>query len=254
LGPELLLGPEQAPVQALTAKLALAWGNASVLVQHQRKMQIYNPCLIPADFKLFIEGSDSAFSVEPREAHLEPGCSMTATVTVCMDDTRAFTDNLHLLVSEGADISIPLDATGTGNTLVAADIEHDQLDFKHQFLGRAFQRRILVSNLGCKTQSLVWINTEMDRVRLQYAKIARSAGKKFSMDLVPLEVQPVFSITPEKASLPAKESVAFLINGFSHRVGDISEQFVCMASVGGNSKQERTAFNFAAKVLVVTPL
>ncbi len=37
------------------------------------RLQIHNPCLIPADFKLFIEGKDSAFSVDPREAHLEPG-------------------------------------------------------------------------------------------------------------------------------------------------------------------------------------
>jgi len=53
-----------------------------------RTPQVHNPCVIPADCKLFIEGKDSAFSVEPREIHVMPGQSVTAKVWVCMDDTR----------------------------------------------------------------------------------------------------------------------------------------------------------------------
>jgi len=50
--------------------------------------QVHNPCWIPADCKLFTEGKHSAFSVEPREVHVRPGETVTATVSVCMDDTR----------------------------------------------------------------------------------------------------------------------------------------------------------------------
>jgi hypothetical protein len=60
-----------------------------------------------------------------------------------MDDTRAFRDELHVLVSEGADVTIPLDAVGTGNCLVAPDIKDNALDFRHQFVGRPFQRELV---------------------------------------------------------------------------------------------------------------
>eukprot|EP00983_Pelagomonas_calceolata_P093698 1157805-Pelagomonas_calceolata.AAC.3 len=49
---------------------------------------MHNPCWIPADCKLFIEGKHSAFSVEPREIHVQPGETVIAKVSVCMDDTR----------------------------------------------------------------------------------------------------------------------------------------------------------------------
>jgi hypothetical protein len=48
-------------------------------------------------------------------------------------------DELHMLVSEGADVTIPLEAVGTGITLVAADVKDNTLDFRHQFVGRPFQ-------------------------------------------------------------------------------------------------------------------
>ena len=51
-------------------------------------LQVHNPCSIPADCKLFIEGRDSAFAVEPREMHLEPGQTELAKITLSMDDTR----------------------------------------------------------------------------------------------------------------------------------------------------------------------
>ena len=50
--------------------------------------------------------------VEPREASLGPGDDMIATVTVLLDEARAFKDALHILVSDGADVPIPLEATG----------------------------------------------------------------------------------------------------------------------------------------------
>jgi hypothetical protein len=37
---------------------------------------------------------------------------MVATVTVQLDDAHVFVDVLHVLALDGADVSIPLEATG----------------------------------------------------------------------------------------------------------------------------------------------
>lgn len=177
MGPSLMYGPPDAGPESLRPELAIDYDKVPVLGEHVRLVQVHNPCLIPADFKLFIEGKDSVFSVEPREAHLEPGGSMTAKVTVCMDDNQTFRDVLHVLISEGADVCIPLNAIGTGCTVVCEELAGSMVDFAHQFVGRPFQQTYVVHNNGRKGMQLVWSNGRYDQVKLQYSKAARAAGE-----------------------------------------------------------------------------
>lgn len=175
-GPDLTFTPQGAEDGAPTSAMSVAFGTVPVLKEHTYTVQIHNPCLIPADAKLFVEGSDSVFSVQPSEIHLEPGASASATVTVMMDDARPFTDTLHVLVAEGADVCVPLSAVGTGHTVVCEDLAGGALSFQHQFVGRPFERHLVVHNLGRKTQELSWVNHRLDEIRLQFSKAARAAG------------------------------------------------------------------------------
>lgn len=50
--------------------------------------------------------------VEPREAVVPAGGELAVLVRVVLDDTTKFKDVLHALVAEGADVNIPLEATG----------------------------------------------------------------------------------------------------------------------------------------------
>lgn len=59
---------------------------------------------------------------------------------------------LHALVFEGADVCIPLSATGTGNILVCEEIVGDMLELGHQFVGRPFSKEMVVHNMGRKPQ------------------------------------------------------------------------------------------------------
>lgn len=45
-------------------------------------------------------------------ASLQPGESCVAHVIVKMDESMDFTDTLHVLIQEGADMAIPLTASG----------------------------------------------------------------------------------------------------------------------------------------------
>jgi len=50
--------------------------------------------------------------VEPREAVVPAGGELSVLVRVLLDDTVTFKDVLHVLVTEGADVNIPLEAMG----------------------------------------------------------------------------------------------------------------------------------------------
>ena len=91
---------------------SVSFDKVSVLQTHQQALTLYNPTLIPASFKLFVEGSDSVFGVDPREAWLQPGAEMDVDVKVLLDETQTFKDVLHVLVSEGDDFPVPLQASG----------------------------------------------------------------------------------------------------------------------------------------------
>ena len=126
-GPALLdCSPHSAPLRPTTriqcnpttscprrsSTASISFGKCEVLTEHSRQLLLHNPTLIPAAFKLFVEGRDSSFSVEPRELRLEPGGSAEATVRAVLDETQTFKDELHVLIEEGADVPIPLEATG----------------------------------------------------------------------------------------------------------------------------------------------
>ncbi len=83
-----------------------------VLKEHSLPLVINNISAIRAEFKLFIEAKDSVFSVEPRQAALESGESLTAHVLLKMDEPMDFNDVLHVLVQEGADMAVQLSASG----------------------------------------------------------------------------------------------------------------------------------------------
>ena len=51
-----------------------------------------------------------------------------------MDEARLHRELLHLFVSEGEDVTIPLSATGTGQVVTCPAIA-DGIDFGHQFTG-----------------------------------------------------------------------------------------------------------------------
>jgi hypothetical protein len=83
-----------------------------VLVEHFAQLHIHNPCPIPAEIQLFIEGEESAFAVGQRSAVLEPGTSLAVPLSCLLDEVQPFKDVLHMLVSDGQDVAVTLEASG----------------------------------------------------------------------------------------------------------------------------------------------
>lgn len=55
-------------------------------------------------------------------------------ITVWLDEARKHTDVLHIFVTEGEDITVPLSATGHGSVVTCPEIV-DGIDFGPEFTG-----------------------------------------------------------------------------------------------------------------------
>ena len=51
--------------------------------------------------------------VEPCDAVVAAGCELAITVSALLDDVITFKDTLHVVVDEGSEAALPLEATGT---------------------------------------------------------------------------------------------------------------------------------------------
>lgn len=133
------------------------FGKVKVLEDHNVILRIYNPTLIPAEVKAFVEGINSAFAVDIREFVVEAGATFDLRVIVNIDEVQLFKDTLHVMVSEGDDNSIPISAAGTGSTCICEELVA-VMDTGDQFTNRAFSQTFVLRNEGRKPHSLVWTN------------------------------------------------------------------------------------------------
>ena len=80
----------------------------------------------------------------------------TETVTVNVDETMKFLDELHILILDGDDICIPLSASGTGTTVKCEELDAGMqgegvttsLNFGSQLTNSKFTMEVVLQNMG----------------------------------------------------------------------------------------------------------
>ena len=243
---------------------AVDFGRVEVLKEHSRVLHVTNHSLIPAEFKTFISGKDSAYSVDLREGNLAPGESAPITVTMSLDDTIKAKDTLNVLVVEGNDSAIALSATGTGSTVTCADIDGSEggvVDFGTQFTNRPFSKEVVLVNNGRRAQTLQWLNT---KAMEQKAAAASSSSKKkdkgakggskkdkeAAKERAPPE-EIIFSVQPERASIKPKQSAVFTFSGVGTMPTAVAEAIECTSTIG---KATKTVYSLEFRADVATPL
>eukprot|EP00232_Nephroselmis_pyriformis_P008175 CAMPEP_0182895474 /NCGR_PEP_ID=MMETSP0034_2-20130328/25702_1 /TAXON_ID=156128 /ORGANISM="Nephroselmis pyriformis, Strain CCMP717" /LENGTH=2117 /DNA_ID=CAMNT_0025029307 /DNA_START=132 /DNA_END=6482 /DNA_ORIENTATION=- len=224
------------------------FGRAEVLAEHSRTIYVTNASLVPAEFKCFVNGKDSSFSVDIREGTLQPQETIPITIGVLMDETMQFHDSLNILVMEGDDTQIPIKALGTGSTVVCEEFAGSRVDFGNQFTGRGFSREFVLNNLGRKSQTIVWTNPKLaDKARKAKAGAVRGS--------TPAEPSPedevVYTMTPERAVLASGQAQVFTLSGISTRVGLVGEELTCSST---NGKVQKEIFKLQVEADVAQPL
>eukprot|EP00854_Cymbomonas_tetramitiformis_P000766 gene766-1240_t len=229
-GPILTFGSESGVPQP-DWNPTIDFGKTDVLTRVDRKLFITNSSLIPAEFKTFISGKDSTFEVDVREATLAPGEEIALTISTYLDETQRFKDVLHILVIEGNDTAVPLEALGIGSTVIC-DEDLTTMNFGPQFTNRPFMKEIVLQNMGRRSQQLQWLNYAAEAAKR--SKFAAGVKKKGEPE--PEEEEIVFSIVPERVVIQAKQSCLFTITGNCTKPLSVSEEVVCRATIGKSSK------------------
>ena len=111
----------QRRARPLRKRRAINWGPTPCLTDTTRTLKITNDSLIPAPFRCYFKNPRSVFRVDTNSGMLAPQESIEITLTAHLDDTITHKESLNILVHEGASISFPLVAKGTGTTLFCVE-------------------------------------------------------------------------------------------------------------------------------------
>jgi hypothetical protein len=101
---------------------------------------------------------------------------LTARVTALLDEVQPFRDTLHVMVADGDSTPVVIVAAGTGSTVVCEELSAGPLEFGAQLLGQAWQRDVVVRNMGRRAVSLAWSNSRADELAKAFAKQSKGSG------------------------------------------------------------------------------
>ena len=229
IGPALTFGLVE---EECKGSVSIDFQQIPVLEEQSRPFYLHNPSLIPAHFKTFIVGKDSVYSVDVREGKLEPDEGMQLNVMVTVDDTTKFKDELHILVLEGDDTTVPLSSQGVGTTLRCKELQ-DGLHFNNQFTNAYFSKEFVLENQGRRKQEVAWSYSVVEE--------AQRGGSRASKTKKPgqpeeEEIDVVYRIAPEKATIAPKTSCIFSVTGFTKNPGYAKEGLMLRTTSGKKSK------------------
>ncbi|KAI9996311.1 hypothetical protein PInf_013709 [Phytophthora infestans] len=250
------------------------WGNCSCLVDHERTLRMTNVSLIAAAYKTFVRGARSKFQIDQKEGVLMAGESLDFVLVANLDDTMVFKDQLHILITEGDNLVVPLWIRGTGTTMWSPS-ELRVIDFSHQMTSKECEWSCTLENKGKRVQVLTWTNkivavansklnpTDRGTSKSRAGQDNRSTTKpsntgnnnRNGMNGAPDgpdEVIPAFSVFPGTIELKPRTACIFVFKGLSSTAGLIQEELVCETRVG-KEKVSRVAFVTAIRANFIDP-
>ncbi|KAK1936582.1 Hydrocephalus-inducing protein [Phytophthora citrophthora] len=253
------------------------WGNCTCLVDHERILRMTNASLIPAVYKTFIRNARSKFQIDQKEGVLKAGETLDFVLVANLDDTVVFKDQLHILITEGDNLVVPLSIRGTGTTMWSPS-ELRVIDFKHQMTSKECEWSCTLENKGKRVQVLTWVNktvavanskinsTDQGGSSKKVSKAGQdgrsavkssrsggnnrtgSGGTSEGRD----EIVPVFSVFPGTIELKPRTACVFIFKGLSSTAGLLQEELVCETRVG-KEKVSKVAFVTAIRANFVDP-
>ncbi|EGZ27382.1 hypothetical protein PHYSODRAFT_470288 [Phytophthora sojae] len=254
------------------------WGNCTCLVNHERVLRMTNVSLIPASYKTFIRNARSKFQIDRKEGMLMAGESMEFVLVANLDDTVVFKDQLHILITEGENLVVPLSIRGTGTTMWSPS-ELRVIDFSHQMTSKECEWSCTLENKGKRVQVLTWVNKTVANANSKISSADQGGsskkGSKVGLDSRSTaktnksgssnrsgsgatagdgrdEVIPVFSVFPGTIELKPRTACIFVFKGLSSTAGLIQEELVCETRVG-KEKANKVAFVTAIRANFVDP-
>ncbi len=221
------------------------FGKVPCLKKSRKEIVLTNESLIPAPFHAFIKTPGSRFKLVSHEGCLDPGETAKLIVVVCPDDTTLHRETLHILITEGKHIKVPMTARGTGTTIVCkGDIAI--VDFGYVFTTKGSRKEYLIENRGKRNQTLTWSNltaakreSERKRILNQIAQLEKQKDNKKSKKgklKAPPEFSSRFTFYPDTVELKPNTGCRFTITAKSPDACAASETFRLESRLPGDKK------------------
>lgn len=213
LGPIVKIEPQE-----------LNFGEVDVLKDYCKKLKIINESTIDADFYFLTRNENSIFRPIQKHDILPANNQMEIEIICNADDRENFKDVLHLVIKEGVDKDIQLQAKGIGSTIYCKE-DLKMIKFGTQYTHRNHLKEIFIQNNGRRQQKIYWeFKVVQDKNKEEEKKQPR-----------------VFQIYPECEVLPPKTGIMFQFRAYSTKRGKIAENFA-LYSIIENEKKSNLLF------------
>lgn len=252
---QVLATPRGPEVEA--DKDELDFGAVEALKDVTEKLTIRNQSQIPAEYTAFTKQKESIWKVIQRHGILEPQEKRELQVVCNADDIQKFSDTLHIIINNGQDLEVALRARGTGSTLACKALTpgpngKSLVAFGTEYTHQTTSREFFLENRGRKPMKIQWVsNAKAERKSQKKAGDAKAdVGRKTngSESLAggdnkeDEEAKFVFSVIPENMVLNPKMGYRVQFRANTGRVGEHTENWLCLAAIGGERKP-KTVFN-----------
>jgi hydrocephalus-inducing protein len=132
------------------------YGSVEVLKDYTEKIRIKNKSQIDAEFTAFTKNKESIWKVVQRHGILKPDEEKVVDVVCNADEVQKFQDKLHIIINNGVDLEVNLQAKGTGSTLYCKQ-DMRNIDFGTEYTHKVVPKQFFLENRGRKPMRITWV-------------------------------------------------------------------------------------------------
>ncbi|KAF7242755.1 hypothetical protein EYD10_10907 [Varanus komodoensis] len=220
----------------------LNFGCTEVLKDSSRLLYLSNQSVIPAPFDaqmarpwtVFQAHAQSLWRLVPSKGVVPPEAEISLTLIAHLDDTVLFQDDVILEIENSNSYIIPVQATGTGTTIVTDKPFAPAIDLGPHFSLDPCCYRFRITNCGRRAHQLYWMTEGFPAFRPRNALPATGTSRKRKAE-TPV---PVFQLQPLRMELTPGKSMDMFLEGSSDIPKVVKERLVCHAIIGKQSGKE----------------
>ncbi|XP_044289866.1 hydrocephalus-inducing protein homolog [Varanus komodoensis] len=212
----------------------LNFGCTEVLKDSSRLLYLSNQSVIPAPFDAQMAHAQSLWRLVPSKGVVPPEAEISLTLIAHLDDTVLFQDDVILEIENSNSYIIPVQATGTGTTIVTDKPFAPAIDLGPHFSLDPCCYRFRITNCGRRAHQLYWMTEGFPAFRPRNALPATGTSRKRKAE-TPV---PVFQLQPLRMELTPGKSMDMFLEGSSDIPKVVKERLVCHAIIGKQSGKE----------------
>lgn len=127
----------------------------SVLTLSSQPLKVFNDSPIPANVKAFAAKKGSGFFIDPCEILIAPNSEFEFKACVFLDEVLKQSDSYYIMPDDGVHAIIPVEAVGTGSTIVSED-KIELVELGPVFTAASTTKQIKLENRGRRAQLITW--------------------------------------------------------------------------------------------------